>query len=1044
MYISSFDFKFTILETKSFNMQKKKIKWGYFVGLITLLVFLFTKGEIVNKIENYIENDYHEEYGEDYEESEEEIAFEMAIEKESHPAIFDPTKLKGKDLYNYNTWLNKLRNSGFKFSSKEDFANYSKKASKNMRSTIQPDQVSYANNTLSGFWDQKEIALFDKSGFRADGSLYDPVNKNFYVVSFAGHLYKINEGADKEWLLRNDQKSFSNSDFRLRGLHFNGVNLSDGTFRLLHQQKNGGMEFSDDEGRTWITANGAFFTNGNNYKTLVTNKGTEKKIVAFGNQKDGVGWRDCVYISTDYGLNYNESSVVVYSPEYETNILKPYGSNTIYYFVLRISDKRLSIYKMEENDTDFSLLSETFPGIEDVTSLNGATVNGTTTIYVSYNNNTIFYTTNEGNSWTKTGDTPQDRDIIDIHPTKPNICFSGFTRLNISFDYGKTWVDNGNKLPPIDHVWDLQHFRSYEKKDGSFFTFGGFDFGSFYSSTPEKWDSWIPINRGNPTMMSYDVATSEKHNRIYSANQDRGSQSILGNDEGKPDFISTALREANTDVLRVAVAKGGESAWYWYYYGTIGRSPVVGGGDINAVTKKDFYGNFNATMMIASPNISEDAVYIPWDNQLQKMSYDGNEINRTIHPYTFPENILSFGYSEVNTNRWYVGLTSGKVMYSSDGGKTFSQSSYAGSWPKGIASTSTKRSPVIATSPIDEATVYYAATGNNFLISTNGGKTFTNHNDGLTVDRIQDLDASPNGQYIFAACEFDGAWVFSVQQDKWFKMESIYTPKEVRYSDVQFIESENLVRFGTYGSGILDLRLNEDFSEIFVAPDNFKIKVTDETCQGKNGQLKIDTKINHNYTINIAGANYNFTNTLNIPNIEPGKYDVCIGISNKNYSYCFTTEIKSSALLTAKTSSIRSNKVNIDINSGTAPFTVSVNNIKILETFSKTFSISANDGDFIEITSKASCEGKLRKVVGVVSEVKAFPNPTTDYFEILVPESNKLVTIDLYSQNSKLISSKKYTIVDNRVKMNLKNNPPGVYFLRLNLESPKTIKIIKK
>lgn len=1022
-------------------MKKNSLKILIFGCITMILLFVFVSENTLfssksNKYPNYIE-DYKEE-------SDEEIAFEMAMEIESHPTVFDPTKLQGEKLLNYNKWLNNLNNSGFKFSSDEDFTNYSKTAKKNMQTSFAPENVSYANNTLTGFWDQKEITLFDRSGFRADGSLYDPVNKNFYIVSFAGHIYKIDEGADKEWLLRNDQKNFSNIDYRLRGLHFNGVNLPDGTFRLLHQQKNGGMEFSDDEGRTWITANGAFFTNGNNYKTLVANKGTGKKIVAFGNQKDSAGWRDSVFISDDYGENFRESSVVVYSPEYETNILKPYGSNTIYYFVLRISDKRLSIYKMEENSSDFSLLSETFPGIEGVTSLKGATVNGVTTIYASYNNDTIFYTIDEGATWTKTGSTPQDRDITDIHPTKPNICFSGFTRLNISFDYGQTWINNGNKLPPIDHVWDIQHFRSYEKEDGSFFTFGGFDFGSFYSSTPEQWDSWVPINRGNPTMMSYDAATSEKHNRIYSANQDRGSQSILGNDEGKPDFISPALREANTDVLRVAIAKGGESAWYWYYYGTIGRSPVVGGGDINTVIKKDFYGNWNATMMVASPNPSEDAVYIPWSNQLQKISYEGNQINRTLHSYTFPENILSFGYSKINTNRWYVGLVSGKVMYSTDGGNTFSQSDYSGSWPQGQASTSTKRSPIIITSPIDEATVYYAATGNNFLISIDGGKTFKNHNNGLTVSRIQDLDASPNGQYIFAACEFDGAWVFSVQQDKWFKMNSVNLPKAIRYSDVQFIESENLVRYGTYGSGILDLRLNEDFSEIFVASDNFNIEVTDETCQGKNGQLKIDTKFNHNYTMTIAGVDYSFTNTLNIPNLEPGTYEICIGINKTTYSYCVTLNIKASELLTGKASSTKSNKVNINIESGTAPYTVSVNNIKVFETFSTSFSVPAKEGDFIEIASKATCEGKLTKIVGSSIEIKAFPNPTTGYFEMLIPETYKMIIIDLYSQTSGLISSKQYTVVNNKVRLSLEEYTSGVYFARLNLENPKTVKIIKK
>lgn len=1021
-------------------MKKNIFKIISFVCIATIALFVF-----VNKTTKNDKNSYYEEkYDEDYEETEEEIAFEMAMEKDARPTAFDPLSLKGKELIEYNKWYTKLSTSGFKFSTDQDFALYKKQAFKNMENSSIVEENSYANNTLSGLWDQKEFTLFDESGFRTDGSVYDPVNKEFYVVSFGGHIYKIDEGAENEWQLRNDQKSFSNNNFRLAGLHFNGVNLPDGSFRLLHQQKNGGMEFSDDEGRTWVTANGAFFTNGNNYKTLVADKGTGKKIVAFGNQRNSTGWKDVVYISNDYGENYYESSVVVYDPANDTNILQPYGSNTIYYFVLRRSDNRLSIYKMEENESDFSLFSETYPGIEAVTSLKGATVNGTTTIYVSYNNNTIFYTTNEGGTWTKTGVTPSDRNIMDIHPTKPNICFAGFVRLYISFDYGNTWVNNGNRLPPIDHVWDLQHMRSYEKEDGSFFTFGGFDFGSFYSSTPEKWDSWTTINKGSPAMMCYDAITSEKHNRIYGANQDRGSQSILGDDGGKADFISHALREANTDVLRVATAKGGESAWYWYYFGTIGRSPVVGGGDFRAVTRKNFYGNWTATMMIGSPNTNEDAVYIPWGTQLNKISYNGSEINRTLHPYVFPESTLSFGYSEKNTDRWYVALASGKVMYSNDGGNTFSQSSYAGSWPQGQRSTSRKRSPAIATSPIDEATVYYAATGSDFLISTDGGQTFSNHNDGLDVNQIVSLAASPNGQFIFAACVFDGAWVFSVQQDKWFKMDSKKLPKDVRYSAVQFIEDENLVRFGTYGSGILDFRINEDFSTIYVAPDNFKIEVVDETCLGKNGKLKIETKFNHNYNVTIAGVKYDFENVLNIPNLEPNSYDVCIGIENTTYNYCITLEVKKSELLSAKTS-VEPNKVKIEIESGTAPYSVLVNNVKVLETYSTSFSVPSKEGDFIQVASKATCEGKITKLVGNTFNIKPFPNPTSNYFEVLIPESDKkMITIELYSQASGLMSKKQYSIINNKVKVDIESYASGVYFARLNLENPKTIKIIKK
>ena len=154
--------------------------------------------------------------------------------------------------------------------------------------------------------------------------------------------------------------------------------------------------------------------------------------------------------------------------------------------------------------------------------------------------------------------------------------------------------------------------------------------------------------------------------------------------------------------------------------------------------------------------------------------------------------------------------------------------------------------------------------------------------------------------------------------------------------------------------------------------------------------------------------------------------------------------IEASNLLTGKASNVKRNKVEVNIESGTAPYTVSVNNIKVLETHDTNFSVPAKEGDFIQVESKATCEGKLTKVVGSSFEVKAFPNPTADYFELRIPKSKEYVVIELYSQSSGLISSKQYPVVNNKVKMNLENNPSGVYFVRLNLDTPKTVKIIKK
>ncbi len=1030
-------------------MKKNTYKFLGYTCLVGILILILINKNILNISESYIDNYHHEEYGEDYEESEEEIAYEMAMDKESLPKAFDLTNISNEELDKYNSWLEKVKQSNFKFSTSEDFSAYFENAKKNMTSAI-TEQYSYANNTLTGVWDQKHLHMssttnpgYSEGGFRTDGSLYDPVNEEMYIVSFAGHIYKIDENASIKWKLRNQTKSFE-------GDKFNGVNLADGTFRMLNQKGTGGMEFSDDEGRTWMNANGAFFESNANYTTLVTKKGTSKRIVAHGakrNSSDANAWYDYVYISTDYGLNYTTSALTFKSSAFDVEILKPHSSRAIYLFAKRNSDSKLFVYKMGENDSDFNLIHQpTTTEIKSLDAVNGTTVNGKTHFYISYNNTDIFYSADEGATWSKKVTTSNTgRNITEVHPTKPNMVFKGFVELWISTDYGVNWTRNQHVLSNNDiYVWDLQHFKTFDKEDGGSLTISGYDFGTYYSTTPEDWNSWVSVSKGNPTTMCYDADTSEKHNRIYTANQDRGSQSYI--DDPNHDITKPipTIREANTDVLRVTIAKDGESAWYWYYYGSIGRSSVTDGGNFRTVIKKNLFPNWAATSMVPSPISTEDAVFIPWGTQLQKITYNGSTVENTLHSYVFPEAAHSFGYSNLNKNRWYVGLQSGKFMYSIDGGSSFSNSSYNGSWPIGENS-HRKRRAVIATSPIDEATVYYAGKGNSFLISVDGGKTFTNHNNGLTVDRIVDLEASPNGQFIFAACEFDGSWVYSVQQDKWFKMDGKAVPEAVGFTDVQFIESTNVVRFATYGSGIIDFTLNEDFSTIFVAADNFEIQVTDETCQGKNGQLKINTKYNHNYTVIVGGIDYSFTNTLTIPNLEPGDYDICIEIANTSYQHCATLKIEGSSLLSGNTSNKANSKIlDVQINSGTAPFTVYVNHKKVLETLDTSFSVKAQDGDLVEIASKAICEGKITKIMGSL-ELKALPNPTTDYVEInLPPKSGKTIKVDLFSSSSQLIFSKQYSIVNNKIRINLKDNPSGMYFIRLHLEKLKTIKILKQ
>ena len=96
-----------------------------------------------------------------------------------------------------------------------------------------------------------------------------------------------------------------------------------------------------------------------------------------------------------------------------------------------------------------------------------------------------------------------------------------------------------------------------------------------------------------------------------------------------------------------------------------------------------------------------------------------------------------------------------------------------------------------------------------------------------------------------------------------------------------------------------------------------------------------------------------------------------------------------------------------------------------------------------------SLEGDL-STLGVASNsitadaVRAYPNPTKGIFEIALPLSIQETTIELYNVQMQLISKKSYTLNNGKVQLNIENQPNGVYFAKVGLESPVTLKIIKE
>jgi len=226
--------------------------------------------------------------------------------------------------------------------------------------------------------------------------------------------------------------------------------------------------------------------------------------------------------------------------------------------------------------------------------------------------------------------------------------------------------------------------------------------------------------------------------------------------------------------------------------------------------------------------------------------------------------------------------------------------------------------------------------------------------------------------------------------------------------------------------------------------NNFTVETVSETCKGKNnGQVKITAVSALNYVTTINGVNYNFTNTTTAINLPPNSYNICIGVTGQTYTQCYDVVVAAGPTVSGK-SSVTSGKASVEIEQGTAPFTVFINGKEQFETNAPIFFVDVKGGDVLEVKTAVSCEGVYAKIIDGFDAVFAYPNPTQDAFEITVPTSQTEVVVEMYNINLQLISTKKYPVVYGRVQLSLANKPTGVYFAKVLLDQPVTIKIIKQ
>ena len=138
----------------------------------------------------------------------------------------------------------------------------------------------------------------------------------------------------------------------------------------------------------------------------------------------------------------------------------------------------------------------------------------------------------------------------------------------------------------------------------------------------------------------------------------------------------------------------------------------------------------------------------------------------------------------------------------------------------------------------------------------------------------------------------------------------------------------------------------------------------------------------------------------------------------------------------------------ITVNSGTPPFTVTFNQEVLLITSDNVFEVETKGSGLLEVKSDKACEGVMSKLIDGVEVLKliASPNPVLNNLKISIPKLlEDSINTEIHDITGKLLFSEQIRVFDSStINVPFNNFSSGVYFVKLNLNKPQIIKIIKK
>ncbi len=711
-------------------------------------------------------------------------------------------------------------------------------------------QESIVDSLLYGEW--FEIGSNNQAG-SVHITEYDKETDFIWTIADGGTIFKGKRDGSY-WEVVNQDFRFSKHLLKIIDIN--------GTKRVLACIA-GLPHYSDDLGKTWISSIGTpeiTESSGGSRKFNMSYHNDELHIFCIS-KKDY--WSNgAVFLSKDLGETYQEVYALQTSNWNSFDLCVPHNSNRVFLlYDVNPANPFMREFNFESNSFEAVGLTDLIYNPDFRHNLVGYEKDGEIELF-SYNHlDKMYRSTDLGLTWTFSGNLsarPWEVGLF-VSPSKNDEIFFGEVECHKALGGGFLWQkinEWGQYYTNVEGALhaDIMWFNEFETKDGEPFQLisnhGGLSISYDYLSTVNN----IGL-KGLNVSQYYDVKTDPNDPWfVYAGTQDQGFQrGRITNPEEPADFDQVI----SGDYGHITFSRNGEGMWFVYPDGAVSfyNDPKSGSSTASFTLESE-----NETVWIPPlqeiPGSDFHEVLMAGGNAdggpgsyIIKLKYWAGWIQKENLPFDFQDfsggQVSAIEVSPINPDIMYAATTNGFFFYSTDAGQNWELSMISVPEPHYLYGAT------IHASELDENVVYIGGSGYSsppVFYSDDMGANFVGFNNNLPPTLVFELAANADESMLFAATEA-GPYVYLVETDSWHDLSGVGAPN-TRYWSVEWLEDQQLARFGTYGRGAWDFQIQEP--------------VSTQRLVTKNNDLKIFP--------NPASSNLN----INIENIEKGKYQIAI------------------------------------------------------------------------------------------------------------------------------------------------------------------------